>query len=102
MVDWELVPMTQVEIDEFDANVAANPAFQNEEGLKVKMKRLREIDKQLKAINAPWVIITKPSLIAINDAKIIELNTEATEIQNDIGENYESSLVDDIYTSLFM
>ena len=100
---WELIWITtehtqptQTELD------TASIQVEKEISLKDKMNRLYEIDTALRKMNAPWVIIRTPSLIAINEAKILELNTEADTIQDDITANYESTLVDDLYTSLFM
>lgn len=70
--------------------------------LKTKMNRLYDIDTELKKLNAPWITLTKPSLIVLNDAKVIALNAEAETIQSDISDNYDTTLVDDLYTSLFL
>lgn len=85
----------------FTDNAEAQNASINQE-ITTKMKRLYDIDTELRKLNAPWITITKPSLIALNETKIAELNIEAEQIQTDISENYESTLVDDIYTSLFL
>lgn len=77
-------------------------AKSKEDGLKDKMKRLYVIDAALRKMNAPWVVIRSASLVAINAAKALALQTEADAIQDDIEANYASTLVDDLYTSLFM
>ena len=78
-----------------------NPDYKKEE-LSSKMKRLREIHSQLKELWDVGITITMPSIVAINEARVAALNTEAEEIQADIVANYESTLVEDLYTSLFM
>jgi hypothetical protein len=73
-----------------------------QEEIQVKMDRIYEINSELVKLNYPWVAITIPSILALNDAKRLVLEAEAVTIQADIVASYDSTLIDDIYTSLFL